>query len=222
MVHTALLARVEFLESQNALLRKQNAEMQSSPNFFRIEQIHQDDKLVFLYRICVVQSVEFLGPVVDRLNYWGSKSKHTRQRTRKLNSMNQLFHFAFRFGMSATQISRYLTTWITFLYQHLVAGTLPSAFRDKFSSTYAIIDGSEIFIETPSDLHMQSSTWSQYKHHNTTKILIACTPNGAICYVSPLYVGSISDVELTRTCVFLKKIEGKPGISIMGPIEVSQ
>ena len=49
-----------------------------------------------------------------------------------------------------------------------VSGTLPSAFRFKYPNTYAIIDGSEIFIETPSDLHLQSSTWSQYKHHNTS------------------------------------------------------
>ena len=96
-----------------------------------------------------------------------------------------------------------------------VAGTLPHAFKDKFPSTYAIIDGSEIFLETPSDLHMQSSTWSQYKHHNTTKFLVVCTPNGAVSYMSPLYVGSISDVELTRVSGFLTKLENKPGISIM-------
>ena len=60
---------------------------------------------------------------------------------------------------------------------------------------------------------MQS--WSQYKHHNTAKFLVACTPNGAISYVSPLDVGSISDVELTRICGFPTKLEDKPGISIM-------
>ena len=49
-----------------------------------------------------------------------------------------------------------------------VSGTLPSAFRFKYPNSYAIIDGSEIFIETPSDLHLKSSTWSQYMHHNTT------------------------------------------------------
>ena len=53
-----------------------------------------------------------------------------------------------------------------------VEGTLPSAFREKYPSTYCIIDGSEIFMETPSDLHMQSSTWSSYKHHNTAKFLM--------------------------------------------------
>ena len=72
-----------------------------------------------------------------------------------------------------------------------------------------------LLIETPSDLQMQSSTWSQYKHHNTAKFLVACTPNGAICYISPVYVGSISDVELTRTCGYLTAPSDKPGISIM-------
>ena len=96
-----------------------------------------------------------------------------------------------------------------------VQATLPSAFKEKFATTYAIIDGSEVFIETPSDLFMQSSTWSQYKQHNTVKFLVACTPNGGICYISPVYIGSISDVELTRRSGFLAKLEDKPGISIM-------
>ena len=48
-----------------------------------------------------------------------------------------------------------------------------------------------------------------------TKCLIACTPNGVVCYISPLYVGSISDVELTRVSGFIQKLEGRNGISIM-------
>ena len=96
-----------------------------------------------------------------------------------------------------------------------VKGTLPAAFRERFPTTYAIIDGSEVFIETPSELPMQSSTWSQYKHHNTVRFLVACTPNGAISYVSPVYVGSISDVERTRTCGFLDALKDKQEVSIM-------
>ena len=108
---------------------------------------------------------------------------------------------AFRFGISVTQVSRYITTWICFLHKELkeiewissvaqvfaqVFGTQPMEFREKFPKTYAIIDGSEVFIETPSDLHFQSSTWSQYKHHhNAVKFLVTCTPNGAIFYISP-------------------------------------
>ena len=97
-----------------------------------------------------------------------------------------------------------------------VAATLPHTFKEKYPTTFAIIDGSEIFIETPSDLHMQSSTWSNnYKYHNTAKFLVACTPNGALSNISPLYVGSISDVELIRVSGFLEKIKDKPGVSVM-------
>eukprot|EP00731_Ephydatia_muelleri_P006806 Em0003g1054a len=48
-----------------------------------------------------------------------------------------------------------------------------------------------------------------------SKVFDSCTPNGAVSYVSPLYVGSISYVELTRISGFLVKLEDKPGISIM-------
>ena len=97
----------------------------------------------------------------------------------------------------------------------LVVRTLPCALREQFPTTFAIIDGTEIFIETPTDLQKRSSTWTQYKHHNTAKVIVAWTPNWAICYISPVYVGSISDIELTRICGFLTKWEDKPGISII-------
>ena len=244
LVDTALLARIEYLEAENDRLKKESS---SAHTHFRIVQIKHDDRLISFYTGFIAYRIfwaffTFLGPVVHKLNYWGSK-KHqgsqVRERHRKLDAENQLFmllvklrlnlktrDLAFRFGLSPSQVSRYLTTWICFLYHHVkelewmpsieqVAGTLPCSFKEKFPTTFAIIDGSEVFIQTPSDLHMQSSTWSQYKHHNTAKFLIACTPNGAVSYVSPLYVGSISDVELTRISGFLSKLEDKPGISIM-------
>ena len=96
-----------------------------------------------------------------------------------------------------------------------VAGTLPSSFQKLYSTTYSILDASELFIETPSDLFAQSSTWSNYKQHNTAKFLIGCTPNGVISYVSPLYVGSISDVELTRVSGYLDTLNDKEGSSVM-------
>ena len=68
-----------------------------------------------------------------------------------------------------------------------VWATIPTAFKEKFPTTFAIIDGSEVFVETPSDLQMQSSTWSQYKHYNTVKFIVACNPNGAICFIPPRF-----------------------------------
>ena len=39
-VNTALLARIDFLESENASFKKDKIEIQSSQNLFNIEQIH--------------------------------------------------------------------------------------------------------------------------------------------------------------------------------------
>ena len=164
-----------------------------------------DDSLVSLYTGFLPYAVllsffEFLGPAVHNLHYHWSKSKSKRRRRTKLSPLNQFFmmtvklkldlnvlDIAFRFGISSTNVSRYFITWVCFLY-HLneidwypsteqVTGTMPTIFREKYPSTVAIIDASEIFIETPSDLVLQSSSWSNYKHHNTAKFLVACTPN---------------------------------------------
>ena len=242
LVSTALLARIEALEAENTSLKKHALSKDAN---FGMEQIKHDDRLVSFYTglksyVVFLAFFQFLGPATNRLNYWGIKPKsRQRQRSMKLSPVDQLLmtlmklrlnlkvlDLSFRFGVSPAAISRYITTWICFMYNHLkeldwmpsvqqIAGTLPPAFREQFPSTYAIIDGSEIFLETPTDLHMQSSTWSSYKHHNTAKFLVACTPNGCISFISPLYVGSISDVELTRVSGFLTRLEDKPGISIM-------
>ena len=116
--------------------------------------------------------------------------------------------------------------WVCFLYQQLkeinwspemeqVFATQPIACEEKYPTTYSIIDASEVFIETPTDLFMQLSTWSNYKHHNPAKVLIGCTPNVAVSFVSPLYVGGISVVELTKVSGFLDILDGKKGASVM-------
>ena len=246
-VNTALLARVEFLEAENQQLKEKVKQLSLKRKTFCIKHIAHDDKLVRFYTgfcsyMVLLAFFEFLEPSVNELNYWGRKKKPREQKRRrptKLTPLNQLFmtlmklrlnlpvcDLAFRFMVSKSLTSTYITTWICFLYQHLkeitwmpsveqVLGTMPSSFREKYPTTFAIIDGSEVFIETPSDLQLQSSTWSNYKHHNTAKFLVACTPNGSISYISSLYVGSISDVEITRHSEFLQKLEGKHGISVM-------
>ena len=72
-----------------------------------------------------------------------------------------------------------------------------------------------VFTETPSDLHMQSSTWSAFSPQ-CGEIFVACMYTCMThLYISPVYVGSISDIELGCECDFLSKLEDKPGVSIM-------
>ena len=241
---TALAARVEYLEAETKHLSSCIG-TKRIPLLFRVEQILDDSLIKFYTGFAsytlFLSFFEFLGPSMYRLNYWGDGERKTSRRRKNtaLTPLNQYFltlvklrlnlqvkDVAHRFRISTGLVSKYFITWISFLYHHLkeidwtpsvkqVAATLPCAFQEKYPTTYSIIDGSEIFIETPSDLFMQSSTWSSYKHHNTGKFLIGCTPNGAISYVSQLYVGSISDVELTRVSGYLQTLDGKSGVSVM-------
>lgn len=69
-----------------------------------------------------------------------------------------------------------------------------------------IIDCFEIFIETPKSLDLQKITWSEYKHHNTVKILIACTPNSYVSFLSLSYPGSVSDKKIVKDSNFLESV----------------
>ena len=104
-------------------------------------------------------------------------------------------------------VSRILHTMINFLYLRLgkvpiwptraqVAAKMPDVFQDLYSTTFAVIDATEIKVEVASSLPAQSQLYSSYKSHTTLKGLVAMTPDGSVCFVSELFGGSISDQEL--------------------------
>ena len=59
-------------------------------------------------------------------------------------------------------------------------------------------DATELRMQTPSCPFCQRATWSQYKHHNTVKCLVMCSPCGAVIYVSPGFPGRITDPRLVE------------------------
>uniref|UniRef100_A0A1X7SVZ4 DDE Tnp4 domain-containing protein n=1 Tax=Amphimedon queenslandica TaxID=400682 RepID=A0A1X7SVZ4_AMPQE len=48
--------------------------------------------------------------------------------------------------------------------------------------------------------------YSNYKKHNTVKVLIAVTPTGSICFISKAWGGCVSDKVITQESGFLRKI----------------
>ena len=83
----------------------------------------------------------------------------------------------------------------------------------NFKKNLCIIDGSEVFIETCTFRPTCTSSLQLVVSISTIIQLDfwlhACTPNGAIFYISLVYVGSISDVELTQLNGFLGSCERK-------------
>eukprot|EP00731_Ephydatia_muelleri_P000826 Em0001g826a len=163
-------ARIELLQGEILMLsRKLKTIEELKTAVFTIDCIANDDNLIRFYTgftsyDTFVAFFEFLGPSVTQLDYWGEKDVRTIRRSRKLDPINQLFltlmklkldlkylDLSVRFGISKTLVSRYFTTWVCFLYQHLneiqwmpsveqVRATLPKAFHDKYETTFAIID----------------------------------------------------------------------------------
>lgn len=157
----------------------------------------------------------FFEPRASKMTYWhGDKKRNEKAkgRPREMDLIDEFFmvlvrlrtgmagkEIARNFGISEGQVSKVFTTWINFLQRELRAITLfptvleiqehlPDAFHN-FPNTRVVLDGTEVRIEKPSSLRAQRQTFSSYKHYNTYKAVVGCTPDGYICHVSDLWGG---------------------------------
>ena len=118
-------------------------------------------------------------------------------------------HLGDIFGVSESTISKTVTIWVCLLAKFF-SGTLlrwpsreevkhqfPKPFK-KYPDTRVIIDATEFFIEKPTSPCAQKATWSDYKHHNTVKLLVGIAPNGAFTFISELWSGSTSDRKIVQ------------------------
>ncbi|KAK7929054.1 hypothetical protein WMY93_005449 [Mugilogobius chulae] len=128
-----------------------------------------------------------------------------------------------RFGIHRTTVSRIIATWTNFLYellgkkrlwlpQEVVQAHLPPEFA-AFPDTQVVLDCTEIYCQTPSDLLLQSEVYSTYKSHSTLKAMIGIAPHGAITFISALYAGSTSDREIFKQSGIATLL--KPDMAIM-------
>jgi len=141
----------------------------------------------------------------------------------KLNMPMQ--DLAYRFGISIATVSRTFSAWMVVLDARLAFlitwperedlwQTMPQCFQVAFGNkTTVIIDCFEVFINRPSNLMARAQTYSNYKSHNTVKILVGITPQGSISFVSNAWGGRTSDKFLTDNCGILKKL--LPGDLVM-------
>ena len=63
---------------------------------------------------------------------------------------------------------------------------MSSEFKEKYPSTYVVINATEFKIEKPANPDLQVATWLKYKMTNMLKLLVAIPPDGVISFMSPL------------------------------------
>ena len=130
---------------------------------------------------------------------------------------------AVAFKVSPSTVSRTVITWANFLYFTLgrlpiwptraqIQRHLPPCFKLMFPNVRVILDCTEIFVEVPSSLVLQSEVFSSYKNHTTWKGMFGITPAGAVSCVSALYCGSISDKEISRCSGIIELLDSKDDI----------
>ena len=84
---------------------------------------------------------------------------------------------------------------------------MPQCVIDSFGyKATVIIDCFEIFINRPTNLMARAQTFSNYKHHNTVKVLIGISPQGTISFVSEAWGGRTSEKFLTENFGFLRNL----------------
>ncbi|XP_008428210.1 uncharacterized protein LOC103477091 isoform X3 [Poecilia reticulata] len=171
---------------------------------------------------------ESVKPSASRLVYW-SKAQRSAEETpspqRKPPLIDELFMFLCRvaaglqektlssiFEVSLPTVSRIILTWTSYLYQVLgslplwmtreqVEATMPDKLKQCCPQVRVAVACTEIRCET-----------ARSKNHTTFKGLIGIAPCGIITFVSKLYRGSISDIEITRKSEILALLRPGDGV----------
>ena len=201
----------------------------SRPPFNEMYFANDDEKVRFYTRLPaydVLKTVyQNVSPFVIRKSPTLSKFQECVLTLMKLKLNMPMHDLAYRFGISLPTVSRIFLAWMVVLDVRLAPlikwpdredlwRTMPQCFQFSFGNkTTVIIDCFEVFIARPSNLMARAQTYSNYKSHNTVKILVGITPQGSISFVSNAWGGRTSDKYLTDNCGILKKL--LPGDLVM-------
>ena len=102
------------------------------------------------------------------------------------------------FGVSEASVFE-IVTWVCLPTKSFDGSLLrwPTSEENKQQfpslSENTLIDAIEFFIEKPTSPCAQKDTWSDYKHHNTLKLLVGIAPCGGFTFISKLWSGNTSD-----------------------------
>ena len=221
-------------ESSEAKIQELETSLRIS--WFGLERFFKDNALVRFYIGFPTYDhfklfFEHVKPTADTMvHVYASGIGTNRPEVHKMQLIDELFLLCVQlklglfeldlaqcFGVHVSSVSRKIT-WANFLYFFLgnqpiwptrecINELMPDSFKELYPSTRVIIDCTEINVQTPFSLLLQSQLYLSYKSNTTLKGLIGIAPHGAITFFSSLYTGLISDKEITRCSRILVFLE---------------
>ena len=234
LLNAELESKSKALEVECAKLKSNNIVLQSNLNsaVVRVSQIQfganmilsDDEKTCFYTGLPTYQVFETLFSLLQSSIATGifvNEGKNKDQFFATLVKLRQnvlLTDLAYRLNVTESTVSRFFHKWLNVMYINLkqlviwpdketLQYNLPCVFQGRFRQVRCIIDCFEIFIERPLSFTARALTYSNYKKHNTVKVLIAVSPTGSIAYISAAWGGRVSDKVITQQCGFLNFID---------------
>ena len=216
------------LQSENLSLRRRGTKLKLES--FRTDKelricLGVANKQVFLYLLDKITMILDTKRTTYYGDVYGSDIHRIYDRTNKKRCLSREEEFiiillilrqnmrqsvlATIFMVSQPTISRIFNTWIDILSSDIFYNSLVLTVEGEENITYdgqttsKIIDCFELEAETPDSMDVAPAFWSSYKHKYGVKFLIASTPSGAICYLSPAYGARASDKQITTDSGFL-------------------
>ena len=131
---------------------------------------------------------------------------------------------AIRFNVAEATISNTFISWLNLLFvqlgtlkiwphRNVILEHMPKKFKEDYPNNIIIIDCTELKIQCPSSLVIQSQSYSNYKSTNTLKSLVGFDSMGGFMFVSQLYTGSIYDKQIVSRSGFLDLLSRKREVS---------
>ncbi|CAC5426123.1 unnamed protein product [Mytilus coruscus] len=160
---------------------------------FGIWRFSKDDSMILFYTGFVSMSMfttffNFIKPAANSMTSYNYNFLDTVNvtvgRQRNMLLIDELFMFLCS-----------LNIWPS---KDNIEAKMPAVFKMLYPSTRVVIDCTEIKTDRPSSLALSSKCYSSYKSSHTWKGLFGISPHGALTFVSSLYTGSMSDVEIIK------------------------